>query len=116
MRVECSTLAEFVAELDAHLEHQKLVEGVPVLQGCIRVSRTNNKLTEEKREVFLHLTTVLIIDEADYLLEARVNCGIDYMDASKEYKGTEFADSYVTGLKSFCESRGLTVRPGIIRI
>ena len=111
MRVTCSSIEEF-------LENIQQVDSEKVYSKVIFVSLTRRPLDGDKRhaarfQVVLQVSAVINDEEGgQYLLLAGEDCGIDYEDATQEKNGSDAAAALQHQLMSFCDLRGLGIRPG----
>ena len=111
MRVTCHSVEEFL----------ECLQGAGVLEDTIRASTTRSPEGSEKVpivfSVVLHLSTVVqSSDSAEYLLEAGMDCGFDYEDASQDSAGSVKAADLRIQVIEFANARGWKVLPGIIDI
>ena len=113
MRVQCSSVDEFIENLKAE-------DGV--FQDVVRVSTSRVPFDGDKHEaaifdVTIQMSAVVLVDhESQYLLESGEYCGRDYVDASKELVGSDKARDLINKLRSFCKERGWSTRPGVITL
>ena len=66
------------------------------------------------RVVIQAAAVVIMSDEREYLLVLGQFCGNDYHDSSQEFKGSLAAEESRKRIVLFCDSAGLTVRPGMV--
>ncbi len=113
MKVECDTLDDFLANLEAENSGK-------VYKDTIYVNKISSPLdNQDKRKavrflVVLRVSTIIDMGDGEYLLNMEEECGIDYNDASQEKEGTEVCDVKEKRLKEFCECNGLKIRPGVV--
>lgn len=108
MRVTCNTIEELLENLE--LEQS-------VYQKTIRLSisrRPQNKEHTSFRVILQASTVVECPDESEYILEAGVDCGVDYEDSESEQIGTEKSEELKQKLLNFVQNKGWVVRPGVI--
>lgn len=113
MRVVCNDVDEFL----------ECIEQDSILfQNTIRTSiiRTNAIRSSDRERikfiVIFQVSAVVIVDDegSQYLLEAGIDCGKDYLDDPPELEGTESAKKFKEKVKVFAKEHGLKVMPGII--
>lgn len=68
--------------------------------------------TASRVAVGFRATAKVPLEDDGLYLEAFVDCGIDYMDATQEMAGSERADGLMGQLGSFARRNGLELRPG----
>lgn len=113
MRIVCNTVEELLEDLEKS-------DCTLLFQKSIRFSTTyramGNEVEPVRFQVGVQVSAILETDQGgEYIIEAGEHCGIDYRDASREYKGTERAQSIRKRVEDFCRARGLVVRPGVIQ-
>jgi hypothetical protein len=113
MRVVCNTIDEFLEDLTCEMGNG---EG-QILQSCVRVSILRHEMNPAKKQVVLQTSAVVLLENGgEYILEAGINCGVDYEDSTKEMLGTMKANELKQKIASKCSELGLTVRPGMIHV
>lgn len=117
MKVMCSTVADFLANLDI-----ALVKGDTILQKAVYVDVSDNPIDGTRwgknpaakwRRDLQAMAVVQMQDGGEYLLECGVECGTDYR-CEGEYPATERAKIDRGFIEAYCIGKGLTVRPGTI--
>lgn len=67
--------------------------------------------------ILLQASAVVVTEDGgEYLMEVGEQCGDDWMDATRDFAGSERADVLKTMIEDFCRNRGLTVRPGFFEL
>lgn len=123
MIVNCSTMREFIEEIDTQIKKH----GTDcVYQKTIRLSVEEQPLQDNEKqprnsvvrwEVALKVSAVMDLgDGGQYLLQAREICGIDYRDASNELNGSEELEKRKMMIKSFCNHHSIRIGPGVIQV
>ena len=109
MRITTHDIGDFLANME-----QQTVYGKTVY-----VDRTVEPLNGTKKDatswdVVLHATAVLDYEDGGQaLLECGIDCGID-RDSDGETEGTDYLNGLKDAIVDFCNSNGLTVKPGVV--
>jgi len=116
MRVVCSTVDDFLADLETQMRISGGNECV--YQQTIRISISESREDSDIRyNITLQLSAVVCLpDGTQYLLECGMFCGTDYRDASQEWNGTEACAEQKDRIKKFCDVHRLLLGPGVIQI
>ena len=115
MRVTCRNVEEFLADLVLGGDEK-------ILQNAVRVTTFRNPIDGTKRDavkfsVVLQASAVVLLpNEGEYLLEVGEDCGVDFVDATQDFEGSDHAAELKDRIKGFCRTHGLEVRPGLIEI
>lgn len=118
MRVVCSSVSDFMKDL----ETQVGASGPDcVVQKTVRINIDKSSLEGKpirdsvKIGVILQASAVIILsNDGEYLLQLGFDCGVDYLDASKELRGTKVAEALSVEIENFCRTLGLVTGPGMI--
>ena len=114
MRIICHSFDEFLQALRAELD---AASRDCVFQHALRISVYPRNMDEHGVRQLINLqvsTIILLPDDAQYLLEVGVDCGIDYNDSTHEMNGTREAARLRAVLQDLCDDRGLKLLPGVI--
>lgn len=112
MRVECSTLDDFLVNLGSVDNPASSVFGGVVYADTLRDQVGTGSNAYKYAVTFQASAVIRVEDGGEYLLVVGVRCGNDYVDASNGREGTDAASSLKLKLMDFCNGRCLTVRPG----
>lgn len=108
MRVSCSTLDDFLANMECGDLPLKIV-------FCERTRRPLGESVKPVRwAVMFSASTVVERDSVQYLVQYGESCGVDYEDATQDRGGSEQADELRHRLASWCESKGVRLLPGVL--
>lgn len=114
MRVCCDNLDDFITNLK-HEPASNVVRHVVHVSTTMRPLDTSDKRTAVKFSVVFQASVVVNLDDGgQYMLDYGEDCGLDYRDASKDFKGSERAAALRKRLEEFCDDHGLTIRPGVV--
>ena len=110
MKIVCKSLDHFLTNLQQEKTTFKNLVFVFIDKTPKDVSNTVCRY-----QVVFHAAAI-VIDEtgAEYMLEMAEDCGIDYVDASQDFAGSEVASEKNDRLIAVCNTLGLTIRPGLI--
>lgn len=121
MIVRCSSLDEFLAELD-----RVRGRGNEVYEDTVRIGISDQPLTDRpsqtkrdsvKHEIVLYAGMVVRPkDGSEYLVQCAEFCGLDYHDASQELVASERAVMMKNRVIESCKTWGLTVGPGVFEL
>lgn len=111
MRVQCKSIEEFIANLKT--AHSVFDAAVWVL-----VVESRDEPDSPRVDLALMASAVAVTKEgAEYLVDAEELCGSDYHEGNKPEKdGTKRTDVLMTRLKKFADSRGWSLRPGVLNV
>lgn len=112
MRVECSTLDDFLVNLGTLTNPASEVFGGAVYADVIRTPMGADANPVKFSVTFQVSAVIRLADGSEYLLAVGVKCGHDYEDASRDKSGSETSSKLKERLNEFCLGRNLTVRPG----
>jgi hypothetical protein len=113
MKVTCDSLETFFENIEA--EPSECVYNNVIYINRIETLLGDNKENSARYLVVLRVSTIMDLpDGGQYLLITEDECGIDYHDSTQEKEGTKVANVKEEKLKSFCESRNLKIRPGVV--
>lgn len=113
MRVACSTIADFLENLESEPADRVLNKVVYASKTCRPVDGTRRDAVKFS-VVFQVGAVVKLEDGGEYLLDGGEDCGMDYHDASQAYGGSERADELRQMVRDVCNRMGLVVRPGLV--
>jgi hypothetical protein len=115
MRVTTGTIDDFLANLG-----KDVGKGATLFCNTIYAGMSRRPLDDDDPRkavrfgVVYQATAVVVLSSGDqYLLVAGEDCGVDYEDSSQERNGSERADELGRTLRTWCDGRGLEVRPGV---
>jgi len=112
MRVECSTLDDFLVNLGTLTNPVSEVFGGAVYADVIRTPMGTDSNPVKFSVTFQASAVVRLEDGSEYLLAVGIKCGYDYEDASRDRSASDVASKLKERLNEFCLGRNLTVRPG----
>lgn len=108
VRISCHTINDFLKNLDSADE---------VIGGRVHANKNENKDSESPRKYVILQTSALIrSNEFETLLECGVNCGYDLLTGDGHMEGTEKCDEWMDELSRYCESKNLSLLPGILNL
>jgi len=110
MRIECPTLQEF---FDCVRSEEKFFQNA-IRYSVVRRPVGKDPTIQIKEEVILQVTTVVVADPGEYLLQSAEHCGYDYNENPPERNGSEKAEELVKNLQQFAKVNRLKLLPGII--
>ncbi len=108
MKITCSTVGEFLENLDA---------AESVHRATVFYNSTSRPLNEAKTswEMYYQLSAVLLFsDDTQALLEMGVICGIDRDTADGGKDGSLKGEALHNLAKAHCDQNKLTMLPGIL--
>lgn len=111
MRVTCNSVEDFIVSLSI-VEH--------IFDNTIRANITRRPIDGSNWDaarfsVIFQISTVVCKDDGgEYLLEAGIECGTDFEDATPEKEGTERASACLDKVTQYAEKRGWQVLPGVL--
>jgi len=119
MRIECSTVEDFLENLRASLDDKGSLLADKVYLGNVYVDVSRRPLGSDpvsavKFKVMLRASCVVRERDGEYLLVMVVDCGADYEDSTQERLGSAKAREFRDGLQSFCKDFGLRLLPGSV--
>lgn len=112
MKIVCYSLEEFLINL----------EDCDAFLGIVFVNRILSPVEGQGREAtsleanFQATTLIRFSDKSEALLECGEMCGMDRHTADGELEGTERMAVLYDRLKKFCDSKGITIKPGLLDI
>lgn len=116
MRVQCSSIDDFLANLNKC--------GGTVLNGTVFVDESRRPAHGQHPNVsvrwIVEIQASAVVELPDnrgeFLLQAGEECGLDYTDATQEFDGSDRAAELRGQLEGYCESRQLSLLPGIVDV
>lgn len=116
MRVQCSTVDDFITNLRAELP-SAIVSKVVYVSQVERSLDSGDPRQATRFTVYVQASCVVDLEDGgQYLLEMAVNCGLDYRDATNEREGTSEAARVRQKLTECCDDLGLRIRPGVLDV
>ncbi len=123
MRVVCSTINEFLQEIDHNIKksgsscvHGQTIRG-SIIETPLPDSATTNPREVVKFEMGLQASVVIDLgSDGQFLLEVGEIAGNDYRDGSNDTNATKAVEAWVNKIQGFCEKHDLRYGPGIISI
>lgn len=108
MRIKCSTIADFLQNLDSY----------PIFNKVVYADRTRRRIDPRgfSYEVIYQASAVLELGEGEgqALLQVGTLCGVDRETEDGGIEGTAQQTKYHDELIRFCEVRELKLLPGMI--
>jgi len=109
MKIVCQTVQEFIDN----------VRNNEIFEATVWASISSNFMDKDdvKALVYFQASAIIVYPEAGQaLVELGVECGTDYNDVTNDHGGTKKAETLRQELKDYCDSNGLTMKPGTLNL
>ena len=110
MRITTGSIDDFVA----NLSDADVFRNVVYYERSSRPLNGKTKRDATSFEVYYQTSAVLEFGEGQALLVCGVNCGVDRLTSDGGTEGTDELNRLHEQLKSYCESKGLRLLPGVL--